>query len=253
MSFNNYKHGLLLRIVCLFHCLCIAGLSNAQTENIKFVGYAYSLADSSLLYSEHHSINIDHNRKRVSAFVQYRSVSGDVIADKNLKYDDQGYFPDFNFTDKRTNQFLKVEKSNNKISISKTTGINQKIQTDHIKPVAARTMIADAGFDVFMLNNWQSLLAGKALLVEFLAPTRNMFVTFKIKQTYINSSVVGFRLSPNNFFISLLVEPIYLEYELTTGRILSYKGLTNIEQVVNGKAQGKNILAHIQYAYPVKQ
>ena len=76
-----------------------------------------------------------------------------------------------------------------------------------------------------------------------------MFVSFKIEQTFINESIVGFSLAPDNFFIALLVDPIYLEYDLGSGRILSYKGLTNIEEVIAGEHSGSNILAHIKYKY----
>jgi hypothetical protein len=242
---------------CLFvlQIYLLSGFSHAQTQvgdqstKQEFVGYAYSLVDKTLLYSEHHSISIDNNNQRQSSRVQYKSPDGILIADKTLQYDEQGYFPSFNFADLRTRNILNVAAGDTRIEITHTQGSSSS-KIEVIKAIPDSVMIADAGFDVFMMKNWQVLVSGKAQIVEFLAPTRNMFVTFKIEQTFLNDSVVGFSLAPDNFFISLLVDTIYLEYDLLSGRILSYKGLTNIEEVLNGDASGSNVMAHIKYQYP---
>jgi hypothetical protein len=223
---------------------------DTEAKKIEFVGYAYSLKDSSLLYTEHHSIITDNNNQRQSSRVQYKSSEGLLIADKTLEYDEKGYFPDFNILDLRTKQRLSIALNDEVISIINTTQGRKKIQVDYLDAVSDDAMIADAGFDVFMMKNWEALVAGQSQVVEFLAPTRNMFVSFKIAQTFINNSTVGFSLAPDNFFIALLVDPIYLEYDLSSGRILSYKGLTNIEEVIAGEASGSNVLAHIKYQYP---
>jgi hypothetical protein len=223
---------------------------NKEAEKIEFVGYAYSFKDSSLLYTEHHSIVTDNNNQRQSSRVKYTSSEGLLIADKTLEYDEQGYFPNFNIVDLRTNQTLSVALTDKVISIINTTQGRKKIRVDYLDAVSDDVMIADAGFDVFMMKNWQALVAGQSQVVDFLAPTRSMFVSFKIAQTFINDSTVGFSLAPDNFFISLLVDPIYLEYDLSSGRILSYKGLTNIEEVIEGDASGSYVLAHIKYQYP---
>jgi hypothetical protein len=242
---------------CLFvlQIYLLSGFSHAQTQvgdqsaKQEFVGYAYSLVDKTLLYSEHHSISIDKNNQRQSSRVQYKSPKGILIADKTLQYDEQGYFPSFNFADLRTRTILNVAAGDTRIEITHTQGSSSS-EIEVVEAIPDSVMIADAGFDVFMMKNWQALVAGKAQVVEFLAPTRNMFVTFKIEQTFLNDSVVGFSLAPDNFFISLLVDTIYLEYDLLSGRILSYKGLTNIEEVLNGDASGSNVMAHIKYQYP---
>jgi hypothetical protein len=243
---------------CLFvlQIYLLSGFSHAQTQvedlsekKALFVGYAYSLVDKTLLYSEHHSISTDKNKQRLSSRVQYKSPEGILIADKTLQYDEQGYFPSFNFVDLRTRNILNVAAGDTRIEITHTQGSSGS-EIEVVEAIPDSVMIADAGFDVFMMKNWQALVAGEAQVVEFLAPTRNMFVTFKIEQTFLNDSVVGFSLAPDNFFISLLVDTIYLEYDLLSGRILSYKGLTNIEEVVNGDASGSNVMAHIKYHYP---
>ena len=221
-----------------------------NTEN-RFVGYAYSLDGEELLYSEHHLIMSTADNQRLYSTVHYKSSEGKVIADKTLKYDETGYFPSFNFLDLRTDQILNVENFGKKITITQGDNLAEKGRRDveSINPLKKGVMIADAGFDVFMMKNWPALTAGETKIVDFLAPTRGMFVSFEIKQIFKNNSIVQFSLAPDNFFISMLVDPIFLEYDLASGRILSYKGLTNVEQSINGKATGNNYIAHIKYKY----
>ena len=143
---------------------------------------------------------------------------------------------------------MKVEKSDSGIIISQVGADSQEgeVETETVAALKNDIMIADAGFDVFMMKNWASLVDGDIQKVEFLAPTRNRFVSFKIVRTKIEEDKVSFCLAPDNFFIAMLVDPILLEYELET----SYKGLTNIEEVIDGKLTGDNYLAHIKYSYP---
>lgn len=220
----------------------------AQANEVTFSGHAYSLEGDQLLYVEYHSIESDPDHNRTSSTVRYHHPDGSVFAHKQLTYDESGFFPDFKFLDDRNASVLQVKKIEDQITIQQ--GAQTKPNSESLDAAKQGVMIADAGFDVFMVKNWSELVSGKAMKVEFLAPTRNMFVTFDIQRTFINDTTIGFNLAPNNFFISLLVDPIKLEYDLKSGRILSYKGLTNIEKGMQGNMTGENYVAHIRYEYP---
>ena len=47
----------------------------------------------------------------------------------------------------------------------------------------------------------------------------------------------------------MLVDPIVLEYDLESKRLLSFEGLTNIERFNNGKRSEENYVARIDYYY----
>ncbi len=125
----------------------------SNTEN-RFIGYAYSLDGEELLYSEHHLIMSTVDNQRLYSTVQYKSSEGKIIADKTLKYDETGYFPSFNFLDLRTDQILNVENIGKKITITQGDNLAEKGRRDveSIKPLKKGVMIADAGFDVFMIE-----------------------------------------------------------------------------------------------------
>lgn len=243
MTLQHFIHACMVAVL-----FCVAPHLMAQNNPLKFSGHAYSLDGSQLLYVEHHAIESDLDHNRTTSHVRYHYPNGAVFAKKQLTYDASGFFPDFTFLDDRNDSILFVKKVDETIKIQQ--GNKHSPSSDTLAIANQGVMIADAGFDVFMVKHWDELVTGTTKHVEFLAPTRNMFVTFEIKRTFINENTIGFNLAPDNFFIGLLVDPIQLEYDLKTGRILSYKGLTNIEKGIQGNMTGENYVAHIRYQYP---
>ena len=216
-------------------------------KDLQFIGYAYDLNNNDLLYSEHHTIRFDQDGNRETCSVMYYDPAGNLIADKTLRYDESGYLPNFVFKDHRSNQGIEVLKQDDAINIQQKM-VDERL-TDSVDYPKGKDLIADAGFDVFMNKNWQALVNGEAKEVEFLAVTRGRFVTFSIERTRIYKNRVYFRLAPANFLISMLVDPIELEYDRASGKILSYVGLTNLEWVEDGQPKGENYVARIEYVY----
>ena len=223
------------------------GLSKSGPQELLFAGYAYDPDNNDLLYSEQHKIVFNENGERQFCTVTYFDANGERIAKKTLTYDARGYLPDFEFIDLRSQHLIKVEKKNKYVSIEQ--GLEESLIQDQVPLQADLPLIADAGFDVFMHRNWSALIEGEKAEVEFLAVTRGRFVTFEIERTRIEGSSIHFRLSPANFLIAMLVDPILLEYDLNTGRILRYSGLTNLELVDGSTPLGDNYIARIEYVY----
>jgi hypothetical protein len=242
-----------LSLIIRGQILAAAGLPIEQLGNkslervVKFTGAARDIKTGELIYTEHHEIQLDTNNNRISGSVRYINPDSELIASKSLIYDKTGFFPSFKFTDLRSEHLINVTLKDKAIDIE--LGLSSNLDRDSLKVLKNKVMIADAGFDVFMLKNWTDLISGNRRVVEFLAPTRSMFVTFYIERTFITDSRVGFILAPDSFLIGLLVDPIMLEYDRETGRILSYKGLTNLEKVDGKKPTGDNYLAEITYQY----
>lgn len=211
---------------------------------VKFLGQAYDLNNNQLLYREFHSIELDAKGNRIQSTVEYRDADQNVIAFKTLRYDALGYLPSFKLTDTRSDYELKVDTFD-----EKRIGISQKWQahkeTQKVNKTQSRAMVVDAGFDVYLMKNWQKLIEGEAQVLDFLAPTRSQFIGFRLERRFMNEQTVGFSLTADNFFIGLLVDPILLEYDRYTGQILSYEGLTNLED----NATGDYYVARIEYSY----
>lgn len=243
---NKY---LLICVLVLLSSILRANTISSESS-YQFKGYAYSQKDRALLYSEHHMMELDEQGKLTHSEVFYYSSTGKLMAKKYLNYHESGYLPDFEYTNLFSNQGFKVSASDNDITIL----IKQNGQESEkiVETINQKPLIVDAGFDVFMRENWPDLLAGKKKIVEFLSPTRAMFITFEIQriESILDESAenqtVAFQLSPKNFIISLLVDPIDLKYHKQTGRIMSYQGLTNIERIDD---PDQNYVADIEYVY----
>lgn len=242
----NLQSVLVFSIGTFIHSWSYA-LSEGGKDEMVFTGYAYEPSNNALLYSEQHKILFDENGQRQHCTVNYFDPNGKRIAEKTLTYDSSGYLPNFDFIDLRSNQLIKVEKKKGYVSIEQ--GVMESLMQDQVPLLDDIPLIADAGFDVFMNQNWDELIEGKKAEVEFLAVTRGRFVTFEIERTRIQESSIHFRLSPANFVIAMLVDPILLEYDLNTGRILRYSGLTNLEMVNGNMPSGDNYVARIEYVY----
>lgn len=224
--------------------------SISSVTDIKFKGYAYSQNEKTLLYSEHHHVKVNEQGDAQTAKVSYFSNTGELMAEKYLEYHDTGYLPDFEYKNLLTKQGFKVNDHETYVAVINKQG-DSEFQ-ERVSKKEQSPMIVDAGFDVFMRANWTELLAGNKKDVAFLSPTRAMFIAFEIELIEPDDNVhdsietVRFQLRPQNFIIALLVDPIDLNYHKKTGRIMSYKGLTNIETIAD---PDKNYVADIEYVY----
>jgi hypothetical protein len=101
----------------------------------------------------------------------------------------------------------------------------------------------DAGFDNFVRQNWQSVVAGEPVEFRFLGPTRGEhygFVLERVENDRVNADHVV-QIRPTGMVLRFLVDPIVLGYS-NSGALSDYLGLTNIR-----KNQDENYTAHIRY------
>lgn len=104
--------------------------------------------------------------------------------------------------------------------------------------------IADAGFDRFIRDHLEKLSSGKSLDVVYLSAPRLTSLKFTLEPIEMQDDRLTISMSPSNFVIGLLVEPLLVTYSTETGRLLSFRGLTNVPQSTD-----QNYIASIQYQY----
>ena len=110
-------------------------------------------------------------------------------------------------------------------------------------------IVVDAGFDRLIESRWNTLRKVKELDFTFLAITRAQLINFEAIEIKANENLINVELHPRNFFINILVKPISLEYDQHTKRLLSFEGLTNIEEFKDGQRTEENYIARIAYRY----
>ena len=96
-----------------------------------------------------------------------------------------------------------------------------------------------------MREQWQGLLTGKTATFSFAAPARLEYIDFRLIPIRQDDTTLTVEMRLKSRWISWLLDPIQLTYDLTSQRLLRYKGLTNLRD-----DQGNGINAEIVYRYP---
>lgn len=127
---------------------------------------------------------------------------------------------------------------------------------------AFQPLIADAGFDAFIQNNWKALLS-EAIEFKFVVPSRSSSVAMSLDSIDIskcrknviskadplhtvalqNKKLNCFRIQAKNWLIKQFLGNIYLVYD-EQKRLMMFKGLSNIRDDGN-----KRLYTYIMYNY----
>jgi hypothetical protein len=225
---------------------------------VTFTGKAYALDSERLLYIERHYIKLTATGEYLSSQVSYFDPDEQLIAAKYLDFSDSQWMPKLKFIDKRIDAKIEVEtigKGQHYVRILKDR--DGKRQISEVKTDYQYTSIIDAGFNLNVMANWQPLLEGNAIDIDFLALTRSEYIGFTLEQenpeTKVEKGQMILSLRPKNFFIRLLMAPIYLTYDIQYKRLIRFEGVTNLEMVEQGKGLGDNFVARIEYSYPLNE
>lgn len=234
---------------CLLAGLLMAGFgASAGAEQVlRFTGTAASLATSEKVYTEHHR-QTGECRNGIWAPIDdeviYRNPEGDIIAEKTVDYGQAPAQPGFVLTDQRFGEQVEV-----------TNPEDEGIQIRYRSPGGEQSSyrvsvpengVIDAGFEVMVRQNWDALVTdGDAVGIEFLAPTRGRFYTFKAEpaELAILEGEHVFRISVAGWVSSWFVDPIHLAFN-DQRQLTDFYGLTNILRTPE-----ENHKAHIRYEY----
>lgn len=222
-----------------------------QVIKLDAIGEAYDLSTNELQYRELHFLN----DKRTIRVVAYFNSEQERIAEKIVRYDTSGFRPSIEQRSYSSQQWLKVLNQGPTVSVihspaSRVRQVNPAWNSRLLPPKkkisSSETGVIDAGFDRFVRTNWQSLLDGQRVTLNFLAITRQQWVKLRISQLKCQMDIdaLCFRVEPANAIVRWLVEPIDLVYDSLEMRLLSFKGLSNLVD-----ADGKGYKVSIHYNY----
>lgn len=224
----------------------LAVIASAEQE-IRFRGTAESLASGETVYTEHH-LQTGECRGGFWApskhEVTYRNPDGDIIAEKTIDYGDAPARPSFTLEDKRFGERMRVSNPNDervRIQYRSSSGDESSYRVQ-----APDNGVIDAGFEVMVRQNWQTLVAdGDTVRIGFLAPTRGKFYAFKAEPAE-KAALEGthvFRISVAGWVSSWFVDPIHLAFN-EQRQLTDFYGLTNIL-----RTREDNFRAHIRYEH----
>ncbi|GAB2667134.1 hypothetical protein [Arenimonas aestuarii] len=213
-------------------CLLLAGLALASSPALAALDFQQASArdpdSGDLLYTEHHLLRHQDQQLR-QRLVVYRCADGTAFARKRVDYAASALAPAFHFEDVRLGyrEGLRRGGDEPELWVQASTGDDERSATLD----AGAGLVADAGFDEFIRRQWQPLLAGKTVPLEFAVPSRLDSYGFTVRRRG-SSEVAGegaeiFRLRLGGLF-GLLAPHIDVAYGRDSRRLLWFKGLSNL-------------------------
>ena len=217
----------------------------AQTV-AQTIGEAFDLNTNKPLYSETHCVSGD----ALTREVIYKDPENQLIAYKVLRYDTGSNTPSYVQHNVHSQDSIAVELEQERQEIIFTaTDANRSEQPSvaSVKPSAALPVVIDAGFDAFVRENWQSLVAGESKQFQFPFAARESLVELSIASascSYATDSDQCFSLELNNWLLNILADPIELGYDAKLQRLTRFRGISNISD-----GQGEALAVDIHYRY----
>jgi hypothetical protein len=234
---NGSITNLLIKaLLVLAFLVSAAPVFSTETQEIIFTGTAVDLKDDSFLYEEIHTLTVDSEGIPLREVVEYRDPNGVMLGVKRMEYT-KLYAPDYEVSFEILNLLEQVTARSDQLEIirSDTTLI----------PLPVENYAIDGGFHYFIQKNFDQLANGKTVDFDFLSAGRGTFIPLSIEPDGNDGEELILKLTLQNFFLSRLVKPIWLTYDLSDRRLLSYQGLTNVPD------ENKRLYsAKIVYQYP---
>jgi hypothetical protein len=203
--------------------------ASARADDHAFTGYARSLETGELLYIESHAVTDagGANEKRV---VLYRCpADSSPFARKLIDYGTARTAPAFHFDDARSGFAEGLKRDSRGLTVYSRAGANAPVRSDSVR--AAADLVADAGFDEFVRDRWESLESGAVSKVPFVVPGLQESVRFQVRkvgETHFQgdpASVIRLSLAgPMGWFLP----DIDVSYRQRDRRLMRYRGTTNI-------------------------
>lgn len=234
------RGALSLNLVCLFLFGPVPG-SPAAADS-KFTVYSGKALGpkGEFLYGEHHVLRQDAGRIR-DRVVLYLCADGAPFARKTAHYVN-ATAPDFVLEDSSNGVREGVRSEGPSRTVFFRAGLNAAEKSATLT-LGANSVI-DAGFDEFVRQNWQPLMAGQTLSFYFLVPSRLSGMDFQLRRLdrgHDGSSIEKFRLEGAGL-LKWVAPSIDVSYSADDRELVRYEGLSGLRD-----QRGENLRAIITF------
>lgn len=203
-----------------------SALTISRQEEV-FRGIARDQRGEIVYVEEHRTIYQDGRPHRDE--VRYRDLSGQEIAVLNASFADHLYLPNYAFEDRRSGRQAGTFVDGSWVKVYGRVDRDAPVQQEMVP--LADNLITDQGLLVYLRDHLAELAEGDAVTpVRFLVPLEGRDFTFHIHRlaTPDEPGIVAFEIEAENGLLQPSDPPPELRYERETGRLLSYRGVSNL-------------------------
>ena len=190
-------------------------------------GIARDTGGEGLLYTEQHLVRREGDRP-LERLVIYRCADGTAFARKTVDYRQSRLAPAFSLEDARMGYREGLRRTRGPGEVFVREGAGDRERAAALDP---RTGVADAGFDEFVRQHWDALMAGEAVPLHFAVPSRLESLGFRIRR--VGDTVVAgepatvFQLGLGGWR-GWIAPRIDVAYGRESRRLLRFEGLGNL-------------------------
>jgi len=222
--------------------ILVTGSTNYVKKN--YSGSAFDLNNGKFLYKEFHEERYS-EKKLSESITEYRDQQNKLLSQRVMVFKDDLTKPKFELQDFRSGYIEGSEVlSNNEVKVYTRKNKESELEEKVLNP--EEPFVIDGGLTYFFIKNWNSLMNNETVEFNFITPAKLDYFRFRVsKNSIINLGArrgLQLKLEINSFILRAFVDPIYITYDLETKKILSYKGISNINN-----EQGKSYSVQIDY------
>lgn len=213
-------------------------------QYLSYDGTAVDVDDGSVLYRESHYLK-QQGPQVLERLVLYRCADGAPFARKRVAPEGPTpWLPAFDMSDARLGYREGASASGQGVEVFVQEPGAPEPATEALDELPA-DLVGDAGFDRFVIDHWQKLLAGETVHFHFLVPSRLDYLGFKVR--HLGREQIGgrsaevFRLALGGL-LGLIVSGIDVAYEAESRILLRFEGLSNVRD-----PEGDNYVARIEF------
>jgi hypothetical protein len=203
-------------------------------------GRVQDLKDSKNFYIEERYRSLGADGARLLDSVVYKGPQGQIIGQKILRYPKQGYLTEFLLNQNHIGMRVEVKRMGQEWQIA----VTEKGKTRVKKNAIPADAVMDAGIDTWIVERLGLLKQGKRLGFKLMAPELNDWFRFEAVQVPgAPAGQLRVKLEAKSAVLRFLGSEILVDYDLKTGRLMRYEGLSDIRDFA-----GKNVTARVSYS-----
>lgn len=220
------------------HLLMLATLVSGTAmagENVVFYGYAFDNESGAYLYTEKHSQKFEDGRW-VSGSIVYYDATGTVVGRKSMDFTNNPYIPEFRL--ELASGYVEGirDVTEDEATLFKKPAGQESEETATVD-VEGR-MAADSGFHSLIYDNLDDILDGDTEKFRF-AVAGNLddysFRVRKVGETTFEGDPAAVLKVEAATLLRLIAPSLELVYSPADGRLLEYRGLSNVHDPATGK------------------
>ena len=205
------------------------------TKNRVYEGIAIDKNSLEFIYKEVHK-EIFLQGEHIEPITSFVEENGNEFARRQLDFRNSFQKPQYLLMDERNGLLEEIiHLGSNQFTIKYKKNSESKLKEKSI--YVPEPAIIDGGFNYYIKNNWDRLIAGDRLTFNYLSVAFQDYFSFRIYKVDENnndSNIVLLRMESQKLFLRVLMKPIYVHYDLSTKRIVKYEGISNIRDLNGG-------------------